>query len=284
MEPVRRKGNVWLASYPKSGNTWMRIALTSLRDGGAGVKLNHLKRGIGAFLAMRYRLDALLDIDSSDLTPEEVLLLRPQVHGLLDMVAEKVSVWKVHDCWGRTQDGEAMFPAEATAAAIYLVRDPRDIAVSYAHYFGIDIDKAIDHMADRSYRVAARTDASHFHLPQIYSSWSEHVLSWVDHSGLAPLVLKYEDMVTDMGFALRQVSDLIGWNTSDTAIEGAVASTRFDRLQEQERAVGFPEVMSRQRPFFRQGKAGAWRDTLSAAQVARIEAVHGAVMERLGYL
>ncbi len=283
MTPAR-KGNVWLASYPKSGNTWMRIALLSLRDGGAEVKVDRLKRDIGVFLAMRHRLDMLLDIDSSDLAPEETLLLRPKIYDLFDLANEKVLVWKVHDCWEKTPDGAAMFPAEATAAAIYLVRDPRDVAVSYAHYFGVDIDKAIETMADRSYRVAAKTDSCHFHLPQTYSSWSEHVLSWIDRSGLSPLVLRYEDMVADMGLALRQVSDLLGWTSSAAAIEGAVASTRFDRLQAQERAVGFQEVMLKERPFFRQGKAGTWRDVLSATQVARLERDHGAVMARLGYL
>lgn len=284
MAPTSRKSNVWLASYPKSGNTWMRIALTSLRDGGAGVDVSRLPRGIGLFLAMRQRLDLLLDVDSSDLTPEEALLLRPKIYGQLDAAPDQVTIWKVHDRWEKTSDGEELFPAAVTAAAIYLVRDPRDVAVSYAHYFGVDIDKAIETMADRSYRVAARTDSCHFHLPQVYSSWSEHVLSWIDRSGLAPLVLRYEDMVADMGLALRQVSGVLGWNSSAEAIAGAVASTRFDRLQEQERTVGFQEVMSRQRPFFRKGKAGAWRDVLSAAQAARIEADHGAVMVRLGYL
>ncbi len=284
MAPTSRKSNVWLASYPKSGNTWMRIALLSLRDGGAEVKVDRLKRDIGVFLAMRHRLDMLLDIDSSDLTPEETMLLRPKIYDLFDLAPENVVMWKVHDCWEKTPDGAAMFPAEATAAAIYLVRDPRDIAVSYAHYFGVDIDTAIERMADRSYRVAAKTHSGHFHVPQTYSSWSEHVLSWIDRSGLSPLVLRYEDMVADMGIALRQVSDLLGWNSTAAAIEGAVASTRFDRLQAQERAFGFREVKLKEQPFFRKGKAGTWRDTLSVAQVARIEAEHGAVMERLGYL
>lgn len=275
--------NVWLASYPKSGNTWMRIALLTLREGGAAIDLGSLTNNVGLFLAMRHRLDMALDIDSSDLSPEEALLLRPKIYGLLDMPG-RVTIWKVHDCWERTADGEAMFPAEATAASIYLVRDPRDVAVSFAHHFDMDVDRAIGIMADPSYRVAAKTDSSFFHLPQNYSSWSGHVTSWIDRSGLDPLVVRYEDMVADLGQALRRVGAALGWTCGDAEIAATVSATRFDRLRDEERAGRFPETLRGNRSFFRRGVAGGWRDTLSPAQAARIERDHGPVMARLGYL
>lgn len=284
MTPAPSKDNVWLASYPKSGNTWMRIALITLRGGGKAIDLGGMINSIGVFLAMRHRLDMALDIDSSDLSPEEAQLLRPKIYGLIDTQARKTTIWKIHDCWERTADGEAMFPVEATARAIYLVRDPRDVAASFAHHFEMDVDRAITVMGDRDYRVAARTDAAHFHLPQRYSSWSQHVTSWIDQSGLDPLVIRYEDMVADFAASLKCVAEALGWPCDDGAIEATVSSTRFDRLRDQERAGAFPEGLRGGRLFFRRGVAGGWRDTLSPAQAARIERDHGEVMARLGYL
>ncbi|WP_200933233.1 MULTISPECIES: sulfotransferase domain-containing protein [unclassified Sphingomonas] len=275
---------MWLASYPKSGNTWMRIALAALRQGDAGFDLARMTNNVGIFLAMRHRLDMALDIDSSDLSVDELHLLRPKIYGLMDTQGRATTIWKVHDRWSRTSDGEALFPAEITAATIYLVRDPRDVAASFAHHFEMDIDRAINVMADPDYSVAAKTDSAHFHLPQHYSSWRNHVLSWLDESDHDPLVLRYEDMVADLRCALRQISATLGWASSDMEIAAAVAATRFDRLRAEESAGNFPESLQGNRPFFRRGIAGGWRDTLSPAQAARIERDHGDVMARLGYL
>lgn len=278
------KANVWLASYPKSGNTWMRIGLITLRDGGETLDLDRMTNNIGVFLAMRHRLDMALDIDSSDLSAEEIELLRPRIYGLIDHQGRETTIWKIHDCWARTADGAALFPAEVTRATFYLVRDPRDVALSFAHHFEVTVDRAIELMADPDYRVAAKADSSHFHLPQHYSSWSRHVTSWLDHSGLDPILIRYEDMVADFGNALRRASAALQWDCSEEAIRATVAATRFDRLRAQEQAGRFPEGLAGERLFFRRGIAGGWRDSLSPAQVARIERDHGEVMERLGYL
>lgn len=284
MKPVASPANVWLASYPKSGNTWMRIALITLRDGGEAVDLGRMTNNIGIFLAMRHRLDMALDVDSSDLSAEEIQLLRPKIYGLIDHQGRETTIWKIHDCWERTTDGDAMFPSEATAAALYLVRDPRDVAVSFAHHFDVTIDEAIELMADRDYRVAAKKGSCHFHLPQHYSSWSGHVTSWLDESGLTPTLIRYEDMVADFATALRRACAALHWDCSEAAIQAAVAATRFDLLREQEQAGNFPEGLGGVKLFFRRGVAGGWRDTLSPPQAARIERDHGEVMARLGYL
>jgi len=278
------KANVWLASYPKSGNTWMRIGLITLRDGGETLDLGRMTNNIGVFLAMRHRLDMALDIDSSDLSADEVLLLRPWIYELIDHQGRETTIWKIHDCWERTTDGAAVFPAEVTLATLYLVRDPRDVAVSFAHHFEVTIDRAIELMADRDYRVAAKKDSCHFHLPQHYSSWSGHVTSWLDQSDLMPTLIRYEDMVADFATALRRASTALRWDCTEGAIQATVAATRFGRLRAQEQAGRFPEGLGGDRLFFRRGIAGGWRDSLSAAQTARIERDHGKVMERLGYL
>ena len=284
MRTLPSGNNVWLASYPKSGNTWMRIALTSLRGGGNRVDLYRMENGIGVLLAYRRWLDDTLDVDSSDLTVDEILLLRPKIYRLLDNNPAGPTIWKIHDRWERTADGDALFPADATKATIYILRDPRDVAVSFSHHFGVGLDATIGLMADPTYRVAAKPGSSHYHVPQIYSSWSDHVASWVDRSGLDPIVIRYEDMVADLAPILKRISQALGWHNGDAEIAGAVNATRFELLREQEAKEGFTEMPPTRRPFFRRGIAGGWRDTLTPAQSARIEQDHGAMMGRFGYL
>lgn len=261
----------------------MRIALGALCDSDPNFDLARMTNSIGIFLATRHRFDNALSIDSSDLSEDEINLLRPKIYDLIDTQGRNTTVWKIHDCWSRTTDGEALFPADHTAKAIYLVRDPRDVAASFAHHFEMDIDRAIDHMADPAYRVAAKNHSAHFHLPQHYSSWRNHVLTWLDASGLNPLVVRYEDMVADLRASLRQVCEALGWRHGEAAIAAAVTATSFDRLRDEELAGKFPESLRNNRPFFRRGITGGWRDTLSPAQAARIERDHGDVMARLGY-
>ena len=97
-------------------------------------------------------------------------------------------------------------------------------------------------------------------------------------------MIRYEDMISDMPGALTRMAEHLGWPVEPGAIAGAVAATQFDRLAELEKRHGFGEVPDSAQRFFVSGRAGGWRDVLTAEQAARIEQDHGAVMRRFGYL
>jgi aryl sulfotransferase len=276
---------VWIASYPKSGNTWMRLALTSLLNGGGAVDINTFKRSGDASSFSRMIFDDLLGVESSELTEEEILAARPAAFRLWAAEGGGPYLLKVHEAYVDTPKGEPLFPADVSRAAVHIVRDPRDVAVSAVRLYGKDIDAVITRMAKPDHVQAANSYQLNMTLPQPLSSWSGHAESWMDRPDFPVLTLRYEDMLTDMAAALRRAAEVIDIAVDDTAIAGAVAATRFDALRRQEAEKGFRENSSPSAaPFFRRGVAGGWRDDLTPDQADRIVADHGPMMERLGYL
>ncbi len=275
-------GILWLASYPKSGNTWMRLALQSLCHAGEDLDLND-RRGRALYASSRYLFDRILNVESSDLTPEEAAAAQP---GVFEQIAARVSgpvLLKTHDAWTLTAAGVPLMPASVTAGVVYLVRDPRDVASSLAHHLGVSIDTAIGRMADPGAMLAASSGQPLRQLPQRLLTWSEHVESWLDRSGLRLLLVRYEDMIADMSSALTRVVEFAGLEADATSIERAVESVRFSTLQAREDRHGFDQGPAAINRFFRRGIAGAWRDELEPAEVDRIVDVHGTMMRRLGY-
>lgn len=273
---------IWLASYPKSGNTWMRLALRSLLRDGAALGLTDIA-GFGEVPTTRDLFDRVLETDGAHLTSDEIERLRPALHGLHYGASGQPIVCKVHDRW-REAGGQGLFASDHTYGTLYLLRDPRDVAISWARFSGLTIDQAIAFMARPTASLTASRHHISPHIAQQLGSWSDHIAGWVDASGLMPRVIRYEDMIADLGAILTDVAAYLGWSITQDAVRGAVRATEFSRLADQERRHGFVELPSSAKRFFVTGTSGGWRDVLLPAQVATIESHHGTMMERFGYL
>ncbi len=277
-------GFFWLASYPKSGNTWLRLALSSFQRHGAPVDFSQ-KTDFAPVASARNRFDYVLGLESSDLTDTEIACLRPRAYEAEAATARNPLFRKVHDAWLLTPAGEPLFPPAITLGSLYIVRDPRDVAASFAAHSGHSLDQAIARMADASNTLSQQTRRLDEQLPQRLGRWSEHVRSWQQSQGQRPpLLLRYEDMLADPFTSFRRVLDYIDWPAETETLAKAVAATRFERLQAAETQYGFDERPVTADRFFRRGVAGGWRTSLTEAQVTRIEANHGAVMRDFGYL
>ncbi len=274
-------GYYWLASYPKSGNTWLRLFLESLAAGGRAVDINALT--LGEHAASRVVFDWVLDIESADLTDDEIGNARPRLYEIKAQDAPAPLLSKVHDAWCMTPAGEPMFPPAVTRGAIYIVRDPRDVAVSLAHHLNESVDAAIAHMARFGAGLAAPRQRVPPQLPQQIWSWSRHVESWLD-APISVLPLRYEDMLADPLPCFGVAARFLGFEAARDAVAAAVDAVRFERLRAAEDTSGFCEAPAGAARFFRRGIAGGWQDSLTPEQVVRIERDHGAVMRRLGYL
>lgn len=275
-------GFYWLASYPKSGNTWLRLFIESLSKGGKTVDINSLETDLRQ-VARRSDFDRILDIESSDLTDDEIACARPRQYELEAVEATAPMFRKVHDAWKTTPAGEPLFPPAVTLGAVYIVRDPRDVAVSWADHMGQTVDESIKDLAHSKLTLARFRIILSDALPQRLHSWSEHVESWLS----APIKLhpiKYEDMQADPMGAFGGVARFLGLDAAPDKIASAVEAVRFDKLQSAEEKNGFIESQSFQDRFFRKGTVGGWRDSLTPEQIARIESDHGTMMKKLGYL
>lgn len=277
------RGIVWLGSYPKSGNTWLRVFLANLLASGetpVGInELDGVEHG-----ATRRLFDEFAGVDSSDLTPDEIDDLRPWVYEAMAAESDSRIFLKTHDAYGTAGSGEPILCLPATVAAVYIVRNPLDVAPSYAFHCGVSIDETITTMTDESHTMARLGRRGQRQVPQHIGSWSGHVASWLDAPELSLHVVRYEDLSLRPRAEFGAVADFLGLDVAEDSLDRALACSDFAELRRQEDESGFVEGSPKASRFFRKGRVGSWREELTPAQVDRIVHDHGQVMRRLGYL
>lgn len=275
-------GFYWIASYPKSGNTWLRLALRELVQPNRPIgPLDSV--GFAPMVSERTDIEEALDIESSDLNRAELEMLRPAAYRAMAANAIRPLYRKVHDARLDTAAG-LLFPVEATLGSFYVVRDPRDVAVSWACFAGMDMDAAVAMLCDPATILLPSPGRPPLAVAQRLSCWSGHVRSWLDAPGRPCCLVRYEDMLADPASALGRVAGYAGIAHGEADIRRAVEMTRFETLREREAVHGFNGGQAGTVPFFRSGRAGQWRTALNPRQVARIEEAHGEMMARLGYV
>lgn len=277
-------GLYWLSSYPKSGNTWMRLFIANLsgeEDGAIDINEVHT----GTIASSRGWIDEVLGFDIGVLSHNEIDKLRPEVYRWSAEHAETLEYHKIHDAYTTLADGRNLIPPEAIRGALYLLRNPLDVAISFAHHSNCSIDKAIDNMSNPEFAFCGGNKRLYNQLRQWLLSWSEHVLSWVDAEHIKRLlILRYEDMINDPLSTFTQAASFLELSGDKNSINKALEHCAIEKLQKQEREKGFKEKMAKSKNFFRKGKVGDWQNTLSDKQIMRIVSDHFEVMQRFGYL
>ncbi|GAA0528399.1 hypothetical protein FHS83_002302 [Rhizomicrobium palustre] len=273
----------WLASYPKSGNTWVRILLANYRnDSGAAVDINALGDGKGFG---RAAFDEYCGFKTSTLGAALVDRLRPEIYRAMARDARDDLIVKMHDNWRCSDRGLAVFPADCTKGVVYILRSVLDVAPSAAVHWGVDNATAVERLCDPNYALGGSRRRLSRSVWQPLSSWSHHVRSWCDESGLSVLVIRYEDLKSDTLESLRRIVAFCGLSSDEQRLTHAVSNSRFERLKEVELTGGFREHSECARgSFFRKGQTGSWRQELPSELVRRLVDVHGDVMTRFGYL
>lgn len=273
-------GILWLASYPKSGNTWMRVFLANLILGEKEPlpfpRINEVCPSEPNEIWFR----PLTKKPVHKLSRQKLAALRTKAQERAVSLNKHVIPMKTHSFLGE-DFGHPIISMAATKAAVYIIRDPRDVAISAADHYGLSIDETITLMSDPAARGQGIPGEIVY---ERIGSWSVHVDSWTKWGHPGIYVTRYEDLLADPLDQFTRVAKHIGVSAGQEAIKRAADFASFKALQKQEADSGFSERSVHSQRFFRSGRSGGWREKLTAQQVRRIELDHGVQMKRFAYL
>jgi len=270
---------IWITSFPKSGNTWTRAFVHNLFAGGdRAYDINKMDR-LSANEAALPNFQHFDSRPSQEWTPAEIAAMRPKVQAWIASTRPDNIFVKTHLAVMNAH-GHPTINLAATAGAIYLVRNPLDVASSYADHQGLPIDKAIEVMNLDNHEPPS-TDKT---VAEPMGNWSQHVESWTGRPNPGLHVMRYEDMLADPLKAFAGLAAFLGLKPTPQRLRLAVKNSSFGELRRQEERGGFWEKTRVQKSFFRGGRAGSWREELSEAQVRVIVDKHRVQMARFGYV
>lgn len=274
------KNIIWLASYPKSGNTWFRTILAFLYKKDS-FDINQLD--ISPIYSSRSFIENETGVDSTDLTPEEADELRISIFD--KPYGTFPSFFKIHDAFTYLPDGRNLIPSAQTHCAVYFIRNPLDVAVSFAKHSSKTIEKTIENMSLDNFSLAASTKKYNNQFRQKLLSWSGHVESWTQQKEFPVRVLRYEDMLASPEQVFVEViCKYLKLPFTQAEVLEAVNACQFDNLQRLEKEKGFKEKPPGCEAFFRKGKSGDFVNHLSQEQIDAVKAAHGKIMKEYNYL
>lgn len=292
------KNIFWICSYPKSGNTLVRAILTGLFFSNDGkVKFEDMKH-IGLFETTR-RLNFIKSINEKDfynLGDIKVLSKYWQkIQTNQELRIEKgFGFLKTHSCLVSIKNN--LFTSkDITKGYIYVIRDPRDLSISWANHSNYSIEESIDFLSNPLSVLKWVNKSKYSIIPknifplQFVSSWSEHIKSWTENDINVPkLIIKYEDLIINKKLIIKKIIKFfeqnfrITINNYDIKLENILKTTSFNYMRNMESKNGFDEAMPWIN-FFREGKIEQWKKILTKEQKLKIEKNFKDYMLKFGY-
>ena len=281
---------IWIASYPKSGNTWIRSFLsTYLYSNEENQVFQNLKRIMsfpslsqfkGIFEIDSFTKDELKDKKKADKRKFEISKYWISAQKKINLNNKEITFLKTHN-FGGTLEGNDFTNSENTLGVIYLVRDPRSVAVSNAYHNNISLDEAIKDLLDE--KIIATNDGN---LLEFRSSWRVNYLSWKKRK-YPKIIIRYEDLHLDPFENFKKILIFINSfkkiEIEDSKIEKSVNECKFEKLSKLEQSIGFDEQL-KGRTFFRKGSIDEWKSKLNSEQINKIEESFYDEMKELKYL
>ena len=275
---------IWIASYPKSGNTWIRFFLLSLLSNSkADVTLKDL-HNIKQFPSKS--LFKKFDINTNFKNSNEISKYWLEAQKKINS-DNKVRFLKTHNAFCKINEN-VFTNNDNTLGTIYIVRDPRNIISSINNHFNHEnINISLEFMLDEY-----KGTGSEKILPQLISSWKTHYNSWKQMKKNY-LLIKYENLINSPFSEFKKISiyleKIFGYKFSDEQIENAIKSSSFKKLQNIENNEGFSESVINEKTgsknkFFFLGPKNNWQELIDEKIFYQINKKFKKEMEELGYL
>jgi Sulfotransferase domain len=276
-------GIVWLASFPKSGNTWTRSFLHNLikvqQAGETGEQDINAMGRFSTWDILKNRYTDILGFEPSTDHRDQIAATRQKVQQQIADETDGIVFVKTHNALVMDR-GYTTINTAVTSGAVYIVRNPLDVAISYAHHMSRSIDEAITLMGTENMETQVTEKA----IYEVYGSWSQHVSSWTSRPHRAIFVMRYEDMLREPAKTFSALARHLLLYFDEAQLAEAIELSSFKKLREQENTKGFREKPPKADRFFRDGTAGQWQSQLTDKQIKRVVDEHREQMTRFGYI
>lgn len=281
---------IWIASYPKSGNTWVRMFLRSyFLPEGKSFSIN--SKGNDRFEALNFpELKTLQELNIDFNKFENIVKNWVSIQDYINL-NNKINFLKTHN--GNFTINDFPFTNTAnTAGGIYIVRDPRDVVISMSHHLNMNNESVVEHLITNQHEIAhidknSKKEKQDSFKKSIMGTWSMNYLSWKSYKGRKIHFVRYEDLINnpknEFLKILEYLKNIINFDIDEQKLNKAIIDTSFDNLSKMELQNGFIE-QSWKRNFFRKGKIGDWKESLDNKLSKKIEDTFHKEMKYLGYI
>jgi len=278
---------IWIASYPKSGNTWLRALLASYYFTNEGSFSLSLLDKIDAFPSDKFFKEYNDQFSKVEDTSKYWLEEQEKINK-----KNKITFLKTHSAICKI-NGNSFTNKENSIGAIYIVRDPRNVITSISNHYQISIEDAFQFMKDEKRGIINKKDGRYLGFQAVWS-WSINQKTWVENNLFPVLVIKYEDLLKETYNTLRKVIEFINKISNSSKIfnkskgKNSIKNTSFEKLQRMENDHGFAEAMNKKGTnkkikFFNLGQKNNYKNLLSQDLIIKMNEFYKEELIKFNY-
>jgi len=281
---------IWIASYPKSGNTWIRSLLSTYLYSEDGNFNFSLLKKILKFPSKKYLQYFTKDFTDIKKVSQHWISAQERINLFNE---NKSILLKTHSALC-TLENNPFTNKENTQAVIYIIRDPRNVITSVGNHYSMNVQESYNFITDNNKIISSdKWGGDNFGISEVLGSWSTHYKSWKNIKFAPVLKIKYEDLINDTKKSLIEIINFLQ-KFSDIKIDKnkiskTVESCNFENLRKMEKKEGFfeaaySEKSNKKVDFFHLGKKNNWENLLNQEMEKKIRETFHDEMRELKYI